>query len=299
MSVLSCRPASATCAGCEAEPEVLTSAWVESLERTKAVSAFGEGPAPGYDGPDVVAPPLSALATPQRSARQGLAGQGGQPGVAAAAPAVTPSVLAQLSVPPEFNSARQLIRAQQGEGAPGREGEEAEQRRCLQACLKAFTRSLLRGVSVSVLLDDSRTRLAEIRLDSELTHLVLHLLHAQHPVALKCIESVCKPDGAWAPPGVADTANQALLDERCATLTISGGQCLTFVFDSVHTREYFEMCLKVIILAGDRHSSPCSRKGEDQRAEPRLALTRAQAHMSHGDADRTPTAESPLARTCS
>lgn len=36
-----------------------------------------------------------------------------------------------------------------------------------------------------VLLDDQRTRLAEARLDSDLTHLVLHVPHGQHPVALR------------------------------------------------------------------------------------------------------------------
>merc|ERR1712060_1016472 len=106
-----------------------------------------------------------------------------------------------------------------------------------------------RGVSVNVLLDDGRTRLAEARLNTELSHLVLHVPNAQHPVALKCIETICIGE---AQDQSAAMRSQGLWNDRCATLIIQGGQFLTFVFDAARTREYFEMCLKVIILASDQ-----------------------------------------------
>lgn len=252
-----------SCCRCEDEQEVLTAAWIDSLEQAKispSVSAFGEPP-PSTANPDVVPVPIAQRPASLDPPLHERAQPGGAPGANGAPKAQLGSGLKQLWVPPEFECARRLILAQQGQGAPIQGGDEAEHKRCLQVSLKAFTRSLLRGVSVSVLLDDSRTRLAEARLDTDLTHLVLHVPHQQHPVALKCIESICMPDEAWAPPGAADTVGQALLDERCATLIISGGQFLTFVFDSVRTREYFETCLKVIILAGD-HASPQSKQGD-------------------------------------
>jgi len=123
----------------------------------------------------------------------------------------------------------------------------AEQRRLLQASLRIFTRSLLRGVCMNVLLDDGRTLFAEASLDTELTHLVLHMPNIQCPVALKCIESICAPEDVMADSVVA--SNQAFLDDRCTTLVIRDGQFLTFVFDTPRTREYFETCLKIIIMA--------------------------------------------------
>ncbi|CAE7746218.1 unnamed protein product [Symbiodinium pilosum] len=81
---------------------------------------------------------------------------------------------------------------------------------------------------LQVLLDDNRTRLAEARLDSDITHLVLHVPHAQHPVALKYIDSICPPTSTWPTPTFGE---DAALQSR-ATLTMRGGQFLTFVFDS-------------------------------------------------------------------
>lgn len=128
-----------------------------------------------------------------------------------------------------------------------------------------------------VLLDDGRTLFTEASIDSELTHLVLHMTNAQRPVALKSIESICAPDDVW--QGGVHTTNQAFLDHRCSTLLLSDGQFLTFVFDAVRTREYFEMCLKIILMAkgftitsGTDASSPDpsepSRRSIDDPASP-------------------------------
>lgn len=149
-----------------------------------------------------------------------------------------------LQVPAEFDLVR-LSRFGEAPASGSRTPEEQQQ--LLQMCLRSFARALLRGIRMSVLLDDGRTLLTEASLDSELTHLVLHMPNVQCPVALRCIEKICSPDEVSA--GAVVTTNQAYLDERCTTLVLRGGQFLTFVFESSRSREYFEMCLKVVILA--------------------------------------------------
>merc|ERR1711937_1061654 len=105
---------------------------------------------------------------------------------------------------------------------------------------------LLRGVSMRMLMDDGRTLPTEVSLDSELTHLVLQVPHAQHPVALASIESVNRSTD------VQDcfvAVSPHVLEDRCTTLIIHGGQFLTFVFESVPVREYFETCVEFFVLA--------------------------------------------------
>jgi len=162
-----------------------------------------------------------------------------------------------LQVPPEFDLVR-IDRFGESPGASSRTAEEQQQ--LLQVCLRTFARALLRGIRMSVLLDDGRTLLTEASLDSELTHLVLHMPNVQCPVALRCIEKICSPDEVSA--GAVLTTNQAYLDERCTTLVLRGGQFLTFVFEASRSREYFEMCLKVVILAKGGASLDAPPEGE-------------------------------------
>lgn len=160
----------------------------------------------------------------------------------------------QVRVPPEFELVRQQVLRTATVGSPSGKAPE-EQRLALQVCLRAFTRSLLRGVGVNVLMDEQRARLAEARLDSDLTHLVLHVPDAQHPVALKCINVICSPaELTRRPPAM----SKVLELSRCCTLVIKGGQFLTFVFDVPRTREYFETCLKVLVLAAVSMGSPAA-----------------------------------------
>jgi len=201
------------CCSCRDDGELLTAAWRRTL-----------------DSDDAALPKLVGNA----------GGSGGNHGDSPASRGVPPV----LQVPPEFDLVR-LDRFSKAADVGSRTPEE--QQRLLQMCLRTFARALLRGIRMSVLLDDGRTLLTEASLDSELTHLVLHMPNVQCPVALRCIEKICSPDEVTA--GAVLTTNQAYLDERCTTLVLRGGQFLTFVFEASRSREYFEMCLKVVILA--------------------------------------------------
>mmetsp|Transcript_16921 Transcript_16921/g.54090 ORF Transcript_16921/g.54090 Transcript_16921/m.54090 type:complete len:348 (-) Transcript_16921:49-1092(-) len=252
------------CCGCKEEPEVLTKAWIDSLEQ---VSVLGETtvkvqppppggtstPTPGSRGGDTQPPEGRVPIGPPRPGQgQATTGSGS---------------LAMLAAPPEFDSVRGgvLHGPASEETEPRYAGISqlvlAEQRQGLQACMRAFTRCLLRGISVSVLLDDGCTCLAEARMDSELTHLVLHVPNAQHPVALRSIESVSTPEESWLPQVAGGRLGN--LEVCCATLIIEGGQFLTLVFDSSRTREYFEVCLKVLILARES-GSPSAKHMPEQ-----------------------------------
>lgn len=143
-----------------------------------------------------------------------------------------------LKVPPEFDAVTVSIR-----GIPGQQAN-------LQALILGFTRALLRGVSLNVLLDDGRTLLTGAALDSDLTHLVLHVPNMQHPVALSNIADLCSPSVVY--QARCTTVILPVPDNSCITLVMHGGEFLTLLFEDVRLREYFEFCFKVVILAGSQ-----------------------------------------------
>ena len=231
---VSCKP-EAACSNCNTEEkdELLTSAIIERLEMASSAESY----------------PVQSQPSPQAS--QPLS--------------ENPTGLHKLQVPPEFEGAQRRVFQALDDHLTSKDRED--QQRCLQACVRSFTKSLLAGINVCVLLDDHRTRLAEARLDSDLTHLVLHVPHAQHPVALRCIEGIACPTPTW--PTVSYSEESSL---QCqATLTIVGGQYLTFVFDNTRVREYFEMCLKVLVIATGRETDEAAEKSPE--SEPKVEIS--------------------------
>lgn len=290
----SCQPERGECSGCRGSDSMLTTEWRASLEKANGQAGMGE-----YDCVHVAS--SAACGGEETSCTTQPPAEPAAAGTAAAADDAAARVLGQksrtaestaaessglqavfatrggpppLEVAPEFDSLS-LDHTQLDDCLPPQQA--VEQRRLLQASLRAFTRSLLRGVCLRVLLDDGRTLFTEASLDSDLTHLVLHMTSAQRPVALKCIERICAPEDVVR--GGVQTTNAAFLDVRCSTLLLQDGQFLTFVFDALRTREYFEMCLKVILMAkagdeGDMPGRPCAtmpRAPEPETFEPQIA----------------------------
>ncbi|CAE7561458.1 unnamed protein product [Symbiodinium necroappetens] len=212
---IACRATTSACSDCKENDELLTSAIVEKMEMAHLAEHDFEVESPSSTNPG--------------------------------------ALFRRLQVPPEFDGAQtKVLQAVSGNYSPSSAREKHDQQRCLKVCVQSFTRALLQGINVCVLLDDNRTRLAEARLDSDITHLVLHVPHAQHPVALKYIDGICPPTPTWPTPSFGE---DGCLQSR-ATLTMRGGQFLTFVFDSPRVREYFEMCLKVLIIAKGGERTP-------------------------------------------
>lgn len=225
---------SARCCGCSEEDEILTAAWRERLEKDGYGAMHLAAPAQRISDPDV--------ATPEpRQAALSSSGRGD-------------SIRAPLDVPKEFDVVRYAT------GGP----QESQSSANLKVCLRHFTRSMLRGICLRVLLDDGRTLFTDASLDSELTHLVLYVPNAQHPVSLRAIESICASTDIC--HGEILTSNQNFLDERCTTLIITGGQFLTFVLESARAREYFETCLKVLVLARESADDGLATKSAEAAA---------------------------------
>lgn len=172
-----------------------------------------------------------------------------------------------------------------------------EQRRLLKATLQAFTRAMVSGVCMRVLLDDGRTLLTETSLDSDLTHLVLHMANAQRPVALHAIESVCAPDDMTQE----FVANQNFVDLRCTTLLLRDGQFISFVFDSVRTREFFEVSMKLLLVVKGSHRPkhrgplPVPSPSPLPNIKPALKASRERKADVQGKAQELPEVPEPLA----
>eukprot|EP00928_Gymnodinium_smaydae_P010375 TRINITY_DN13901_c0_g1_i1.p1 TRINITY_DN13901_c0_g1~~TRINITY_DN13901_c0_g1_i1.p1 ORF type:complete len:373 (-),score=72.58 TRINITY_DN13901_c0_g1_i1:42-1025(-) len=220
LSYIGCHGGGHGARGCcsTGEDEFLTSAMLDKLNMEGTVAAV-----------ELVAPPF----------REGRAGRNELPREPSPTAGSRSRLQPLVEVPREFDHFC---------GSAENPADEAR-RDNLKACLRQFTRTLLRGIRIRVLLDDGRTLLTDASLDSELTHLVLYVPNKQHPVALSSIESVRVSTEVSRSEELA--GNHQFVDDRCTTLIIRGGQFLTFVFDSRRVREYFEVCLKVLVLARD------------------------------------------------
>lgn len=118
----------------------------------------------------------------------------------------------------------------------------------LQEILKHFTRELIRGVSVAVVLDDGTSVECMMKLDPALTQFSMRVAETYRNVPLATIQQVCSPEETR----LLQTPNQHYLDVRCATLVLQDGQnsqFVTFRFDTVPVREYFCTCLRVLRMA--------------------------------------------------
>lgn len=115
----------------------------------------------------------------------------------------------------------------------------------LQQTLSQFTRTMQRGIEVRVLLDNGQLLEVTASLDVSATQLVLRVNQAERNIALADVEQVCGPDETHE----ACTTNREYLSECCVTLVLSSTHFLTFSFDSPHMREYFETCLKSLVVA--------------------------------------------------
>lgn len=120
-----------------------------------------------------------------------------------------------------------------------------DQQQCLQACLRAFTQTMLRGCLMNLLLDSGEDLPTEVTMDADLTHLVLHVSRVQRPVAIAAIERMGAPSQAMAKQGSALAVRH--LDEVGCSLMFERGQFLTFIFNTGRARKYFQVCLMAMI----------------------------------------------------
>lgn len=128
----------------------------------------------------------------------------------------------------------------------------------LQHALSQFTRTMQRGVEVCVLLDDGRLLDVMATLDSDAAHVVLRVNGSEKSVALDEVEQVCGPGETHE----ACTTNREHLSDRCVTLVMSSTHFLTFSFDTARMREYFETCLKALVVSHHAKATPASWRSD-------------------------------------
>lgn len=185
---------------------------------------------------------------------------------------------ALLCVPEAFDRLRlaYIVSTDHVDG-PGEDGpaEDEEQRRILQAVVQGFVRALLRGVLVSLVLDDGTSLPAVCSLDRRLEVLEIQARsspealpeepptvsskpHYRVEIPLRDISMVCTQEEI----GVVREAipGGGFLDSSCVALVLSGRRFLALSLEDPRVREYFEVSLGVLV---DGRGSPRSRQEED------------------------------------
>mmetsp|Transcript_12006 Transcript_12006/g.28733 ORF Transcript_12006/g.28733 Transcript_12006/m.28733 type:complete len:233 (-) Transcript_12006:110-808(-) len=121
------------------------------------------------------------------------------------------------------------------ERIPARQRETAK----IQAEMKAFVREMVRGRQLGVIAPDGSLRTCACSLDKRLKHFVIELKGSVRRIALSELTEVYQgnePEDIETP-----------LDELCATLMLESGECISFSFEDISSRERFAMCLQILV----------------------------------------------------
>lgn len=108
----------------------------------------------------------------------------------------------------------------------------------IQQAMKKFVRSMVRGEKMGVVSPDGQMRTCTCSLDKRLKNFVIELKGSTRRIPLQSVSDVYQ----GTEPEDIDTP----LDELCSTLTLDSGECITFHFPDVPTRENFAMCLQIL-----------------------------------------------------
>jgi len=109
----------------------------------------------------------------------------------------------------------------------------------IQKAMKTFVRSMVRGQRMGVVSPDGQLRTCNCSLDKRLKHFVIELNGSVRKIALLELAEVYQAKE----PADIDTP----LDDLCSTLMLESGECITFHFSDVQTRENFAMCLQILV----------------------------------------------------
>ncbi|CAE8653894.1 unnamed protein product [Polarella glacialis] len=109
----------------------------------------------------------------------------------------------------------------------------------IQAEMKTFVRSMVRGRSMGAVSPDGQLRTCSCSLDKRLKHFVIEIKGSVRRIGLSEISEVYQGQE----PEDIDTP----LDELCSTLMLESGECISFHFPDVVQREHFAMCLQILV----------------------------------------------------
>mmetsp|Transcript_59338 Transcript_59338/g.133674 ORF Transcript_59338/g.133674 Transcript_59338/m.133674 type:complete len:239 (+) Transcript_59338:94-810(+) len=118
---------------------------------------------------------------------------------------------------------------------PARQREKSR----IQQAMKAFVRTMVRGQQLGVISPNGQLRTCSGSLDKRIKHLIIELKGSVRRIALTEIQEVFQGKE----PEDIDTP----LDELCSTLMLESGECISFTFPDVPSRENFAMCLQILV----------------------------------------------------
>eukprot|EP00929_Paragymnodinium_shiwhaense_P040904 TRINITY_DN21287_c0_g1_i2.p1 TRINITY_DN21287_c0_g1~~TRINITY_DN21287_c0_g1_i2.p1 ORF type:complete len:273 (+),score=44.80 TRINITY_DN21287_c0_g1_i2:105-923(+) len=181
------------------------------------------------------------------------------------------------------------------DGANAQSSGRAESE-AMQKALKAFTKSMQEGLEVFVVLDDGTMLSVTLALDQDVTALTLQSAQAHKHIQLAEVRKVLAPEEVQL--HLATVTNAAHLNERCTTLLLGTSQFLSFAFGTERLREYFEACLKALLVsrrptadaAGNRPTLPLPAsplEQSDQVAEMAMMTPTAVSRQKRAAAEET------------
>eukprot|EP00931_Biecheleriopsis_adriatica_P027317 TRINITY_DN16453_c0_g1_i1.p1 TRINITY_DN16453_c0_g1~~TRINITY_DN16453_c0_g1_i1.p1 ORF type:complete len:247 (+),score=54.32 TRINITY_DN16453_c0_g1_i1:133-873(+) len=118
---------------------------------------------------------------------------------------------------------------------PARQRETAK----IQTEMKAFVRDMVKGRRLGVIAPDGGLRTCACSLDKRLKHFVIELQGSVRRIGLTEITEVYQ--------GKEPEDIETPLDELCSTLLLESGECISFRFDDIASRERFAMCLQILV----------------------------------------------------
>jgi len=143
---------------------------------------------------------------------------------------------------------------------PGfREFAMDDSQKALQQSMRAFVRSMVQGVNLEMVLDDGTALQTQCFLDKELQKLLLHVGQDQHMILIHHIERVVAPEEAQS-SGIG-SLRRTVVDEASATLVMSGSLFVTLRLDNALAREYFEVCMRVLLAMRDSRRDGAQPEG--------------------------------------
>jgi len=109
----------------------------------------------------------------------------------------------------------------------------------IQQAVKSFVRTMVRGQDMGAIAPDGQLRTCSCSLDRRLQFFIIELKGSRRRIALSEISDVYQ----GAEPEDIDTP----LDELCATLMLTSGECVSFHFPDIASRAHFAHCLQVLV----------------------------------------------------
>lgn len=127
-------------------------------------------------------------------------------------------------------------------------GAQDDQRRTVKRLLQVFVQSMLRGVFADMVLADGSPIPTTVFLDRLLATLELHVDSNRQSFPLDEVTAIASWDDVTQLTAGRhrELLRKVRIDDCCVALVLDDGRFVVLKFDSPRTREYFEVCLRIL-----------------------------------------------------